>query len=133
MANLTNCPQCGAPVDAGSRQCKYCDAVLVQQAQQPVQPRYMAPSPNAVVYVQQTPPPPHKPLVPRKSKLAAGLLAIFLGGIGVHHFYLGNWVLGILYLLFCWTYIPAIVGLIEGIVYLVTDDIKFAAKHGGYY
>ncbi len=134
MAGLTNCPQCGAPLDAGLRQCKYCNAVLVQQAQPqpPAPPRYNPPPPQQVVYVQQTPPPPPRPLVPRKSKVAAGLLAIFLGGIGVHHFYLGKWGLGILYLLFCWTYVPAIVGLIEGIVYLATDDAKFAARHGGY-
>ena len=27
---------------------------------------------------------------PQKSKLAAGLLGIFLGGLGIHNFYLGN-------------------------------------------
>jgi TM2 domain-containing membrane protein YozV len=41
------------------------------------------------------------------------LLALFLGCFGVHHFYLGRVGLGILYLCFCWTGIPAILGLIE--------------------
>jgi TM2 domain-containing membrane protein YozV len=36
--------------------------------------------------------------------------------------------MGILYLVFCWTYIPAVVGLIEGIVYLTQSDEKFAAN-----
>lgn len=70
-------------------------------------------------------------LVPVKSKTAAGLLAIFLGGLGVHKFYLGKPLMGILYLLFCWTGVPAVVGLIEGIIYLCKTDEEFAAKYGG--
>jgi TM2 domain-containing membrane protein YozV len=64
-----------------------------------------------------------------RSKVAAGLLGIFLGGFGVHKFYLGRWGWGIIYLLLCWTYVPAIVGFIEGIVYLVSNDENFARKH----
>ena len=64
-----------------------------------------------------------------KSKVAAGLLAIFLGGLGVHKFYLGQIGLGIVYLLFCWTFIPAIVGFVEGIIYLTTSDSKWANRY----
>lgn len=69
------------------------------------------------------------PSWPYKSKLAAGLLGIFLGGLGIHKFYLGNIGLGIVYILFCWTFIPGIIGFIEGIVYLCTDDYAFCLKH----
>ncbi len=48
------------------------------------------------------------------NKVTYGLLAIFLGGIGVHKFYSGKTGMGILYLLFCWTMIPEIIGIIEG-------------------
>jgi TM2 domain-containing membrane protein YozV len=51
-------------------------------------------------------------------KLTYSLLAIFLGGLGAHKFYIGKIKTGILMLLFCWTYIPAIIGLIEGLVAL---------------
>ncbi len=64
-----------------------------------------------------------------KSKIAAGVLAILLGGLGVHKFYLGRIGTGILYLIFCWTSIPSIIGLIEGIIYLCTDDKTFELKH----
>ena len=64
-----------------------------------------------------------------KSKVAAGLLGIFLGSFGIHKFYLGRWGWGVIYLLFCWTYIPGIVGFIEGIVYLLSSDESFARKH----
>ena len=64
-----------------------------------------------------------------KSKVVAGILAILLGDLGIHKFYLGKIGMGILYLLFCWTGIPAIAGLIEGIMYLVADDETFQAKY----
>lgn len=64
-----------------------------------------------------------------KSKTTAGVLAILLGGFGAHKFYLGRWGWGIIYLLFCWTYIPAIIGFIEGIMYLASSPNNFARKH----
>lgn len=64
-----------------------------------------------------------------KSKVVAGVLGILLGGWGAHKFYLGKIGSGILYILFCWTGIPSIVGLIEGIMYLVADDKTFNAKY----
>lgn len=36
--------------------------------------------------------------------------------------------MGILYLLFCWTGIPAVIGLIEGILYLTESDEKFNSR-----
>jgi TM2 domain-containing membrane protein YozV/RNA polymerase subunit RPABC4/transcription elongation factor Spt4 len=63
-----------------------------------------------------------------KSKVSAALLAFFLGGIGAHRFYLGSVGMGILYLVFFWTGIPAIVALIEGIYYLSMSDEKFNLK-----
>ena len=66
---------------------------------------------------------------PVKSKIAAGIFGILLGGLGVHKFYMGRIGLGILYLLFCCTGIPGIIGLIEGIIYLCTDDKTFEQKH----
>ncbi|MEX0966678.1 MAG: TM2 domain-containing protein [Bacteroidia bacterium] len=64
-----------------------------------------------------------------KSKTTAALLAFFLGGLGVHRFYLGQPILGIVYLLLCWTFIPAIVGLIDFIVLLSYSDQKFNSKY----
>ncbi len=66
-----------------------------------------------------------------KNKYVAGILAILLGDLGIHKFYLGRIGSGILYLLFCWTGIPAIIGLIEGIIYLCTDEEKFQVKYCG--
>jgi TM2 domain-containing membrane protein YozV len=72
-----------------------------------------------------------------KSKVAAALLAFFLGDFGIHKFYLGKTGQGIIYLtlsvLFCWTivipFVIAIICWIEGIVYLTMDDKEFAKKY----
>ena len=123
------CPQCGAPIDPGATECKFCgEKLAVQQAAQQVQ------QPQPQVVIQQAAPQQVymtgiNPAWPVKSKVAAGILAIFLGGIGVHKFYMGKIGMGILYLLFCWTGIPACVGFIEGIIYLCSNDENFQLKH----
>ena len=65
-----------------------------------------------------------------KSRIAAAVLAIFLGGFGVHKFYLARPFQGIVYVLFCWTFIPAIIGFIEGIAYLCMSEPGFARRYG---
>jgi TM2 domain-containing membrane protein YozV len=81
---------------------------------------------------QISPQPPAGMIAPNgKSKTAAGLFAVLLGGFGIHKFYLGQPGWGLIYLLFCWTLIPAIVGLIEGIVLLTMSDAVFVEKYGG--
>jgi hypothetical protein len=71
-----------------------------------------------------------RPIRGEKSKVVAGILAVFLGGIGIHKFYLGQGFQGFLYLVFCWTFIPAILGLIDGISYLCMSDRGFAQRYG---
>lgn len=65
-----------------------------------------------------------------KSRIAAALLAFFLGGFGVHKFYLGKIGQGFLYLIFCWTFIPSIIAFVEFIIYLCSTDEDFARKYG---
>lgn len=64
-----------------------------------------------------------------RSRAIAGVLALLLGGLGAHKFYLGKIGWGILYLLFSWTTIPMVVGIIEGIIYLTMSDKSFEAKY----
>jgi TM2 domain-containing membrane protein YozV len=65
-----------------------------------------------------------------RSRVLAALLAICLGGIGIHKFYLGRIWWGILYILFCWTFVPALIGLIEGIILIAMSDNTFVMKYG---
>ena len=62
-----------------------------------------------------------------KSKVTAALLAIFLGFLGIHRFYLGQWV-GIVYLLFGFIAWP--VAWVEAIVFLLTDRERWEQKYG---
>jgi TM2 domain-containing membrane protein YozV len=65
-----------------------------------------------------------------RSRLVAAGLAFFLGGLGFHKFYLGKLGMGIVYLLFCWTFVPMIAGFLESISYLVMTDEQFGEKYG---
>ena len=148
------CPACGASIDFNATECKYCGESIaaqstqnqVQQTQQyqspqpPQAPQYQsqqyqspqAPQYQEQQYQSQQAPPMYNPAgfpVKYKSKTTAGLLAIFLGGLGIHKFYLGKNGKGILYLVFCWTYIPALIGLVEGIIYLTSSDENFYNKY----
>jgi TM2 domain-containing membrane protein YozV len=64
-----------------------------------------------------------------RNRLLAALLAILLGTIGAHKFYLGRNTQGVVYLLFFWTLIPTVLGIIEGVVYLSMSDASFSAKY----
>jgi TM2 domain-containing membrane protein YozV len=143
--NTKNCPSCGAPIALDATECKYCGEKVALQQQYappqppPQQPQYAPPPPPQYVppqqpYAQpqyQVPQPPPYQQVPiySKSKTTAGILAILLGGIGAHKFYLGSVGLGILYLIFSWTFIPSLVGFIEGIIYLCAKDEEFYYKY----
>ena len=84
------CPNCGQPTTPGAAVCTSCGSAL-----------------NTA------------PAVGAKSKMTAGLLGIFLGGFGVHNFYLGytGKAIAQIALTFCFG-IGAIWGLIEGIMIL---------------
>jgi TM2 domain-containing membrane protein YozV len=63
------------------------------------------PNPQAIFYQQYE--------SVRRDEVVGILLALFLGTFGIHHFYLRRTGLGVLYCLFFWTGIPAILGFIE--------------------
>lgn len=72
-----------------------------------------------------------------KNKIVAALLALFLGWLGVHKFYLGKTNAGIIMLL-CGTIgwllvlpplIISLIAFVEFIIYLVTSDADFEARY----
>ena len=64
-----------------------------------------------------------------KDKRIAAICAIIGGIFGAHKFYLEKFGQGILYFLFSWTFIPAIIGFIEGINYLCMSEELFNYKY----
>ena len=117
------CRQCG--VDVGtSAFCKSCGtSISVTQGQQ--QNKQQGTDPNMNPNMQGE----------RKSRLAAGLLGIFLGGLGIHNFYLGFTSRGMIQLLMTvigWILIIPMIaagiwGLIEGIM-ILAGSIKTDAR-----
>lgn len=66
-----------------------------------------------------------------KNKNLAILLAFFLGGFGVHKFYLGEKVAGILYFIFSWTFIPSIFAFLDFIGLLLMSEERFNVLYNG--
>jgi TM2 domain-containing membrane protein YozV len=64
-----------------------------------------------------------------KNKIIAALLAFFVGGLGIHKFYLGENGAGLLYLLFFWTPIPWVVAFFECLGLILMSDQTFNAKY----
>lgn len=115
---MDKCEKCGAPLENG--RCPYCGAdysapaASTQQAsaanqqpagnyQQPPAGNYQQPVYQQPIY--QQPPVYQQPgvqpvqLISPKSKMAALILCIFLGWLGIHRFYAGKSGTGILWLL----------------------------------
>ena len=85
------CASCGATTDSSAAVCTYCGVAI-------------KPAVNASE---------------QKSKMAAGLLGIFLGGLGIHNFYLGYTGKAIAQIVLSPCFgVGAIWGLIEGIMIL---------------
>ena len=103
------CSECGAIIKAKAEICPKCG---VRQAGQSTAINLGAVASNG------------------KSRVAAALFAFFLGGFGGHKFYLGQVGLGIVYLIFCWTFIPTIIAFIEFILFLTMSDEAFNQKYG---
>lgn len=65
----------------------------------------------------------------RNRWVAAGLAA-FLGGLGIHRFYLGQSWRGATYFVFCWTFIPALISLFDMVTLLAMSDEQFNEVYG---
>lgn len=53
----------------------------------------------------------------------------FLGGLGLHKFYLGQYVAGGFYLVFSWTFIPTIFSVFDFVSLLLMSDEEFDDRY----
>ncbi len=70
--------------------------------------------------------------VDNPKQTTAAILSILLGDIGVGHFYTGQTLRGVLDIIFCWTGIPGIIGIVEGIIWLTDTEEEWAARVEGW-
>lgn len=64
-----------------------------------------------------------------KTKSTAIILCFFGGWLGIHKFYLGQNVAGILYLLFFWTCIPSLIAFVDFFILVFMPDTEFNTKY----
>ena len=67
-----------------------------------------------------------------RNKKTAALFALFFGGFGVHKWYLGKINQGIIYGVLCWTLVPTVISIFEGITYLSMSQEEFDNKFNTY-
>ena len=121
------CKNCGTQLQDGAAFCPNCGAPVASEGTQNAETQQAQPQPQ---------PHPAPQNAARKSKLAAGLLGIFLGGLGVHNFYLGFTKRALIQLLVSlltcgFGAVPMeIWGLIEGIFYLTGKEGYTADANG---
>ena len=125
MEQGIKCPNCGGDkfkfISNDTLKCAYCGHMFTHKAAH-------------TTNTNTTYTPPQQPIsmVDRKDKTVAVLLALFLGGFGAHKFYLKQAGLGVLYIIFFWTYIPAIISFIECIMIAVMSKEEFDHKYNQY-
>ena len=133
------CPSCGSPratmINENEFRCTYCNHVFTIESPSIDNPSVSDEQPYQDVrqemyqeQVSYNEPPINNIQGCTKNRNTAGILALLAGGLGVHQFYLGHIIKGLIYLLLCWTYIPGIIGVIEGIILLTQSDEDFARK-----
>lgn len=97
------------------------------------------PGPPGYQPIPDYPAPGYPGPVSSRTRLAAGLLGIFLGSIGIHNFYLGRTSLGVTQLLIAiftcgaGAAVTSIWGLIEGILYLASKDPRWSTDADGFW
>ena len=95
----------------------------------------MSDDPHTTPPVSPTPQPASPAPNPSEKKLVAGLLAILLGALGIHKFYLGYQKEGLIMLLVtvltCGIAgaVICVIGIVEGIIYLTKSDEEFTATY----
>ncbi|MCL1668015.1 TM2 domain-containing protein [Elizabethkingia ursingii] len=68
-----------------------------------------------------------------KNKFITVLLAFFLGGLGIHRFYLGETKKGLFYLFFSWTFIPFIIAFFDTVIFLLMSSQSFNLKYNNHF
>ncbi len=104
------CPECGNQISIEAMSCPKCGKPLKQQQ-------------NKVDVLE---------LKGSRDRDVAAILALLLGAFGVHKFYLNERGKGILFLVFFWTALPMILGIIDGVLLLTMKEEVFDYKYNIY-
>ena len=125
---LINCKECGQLISDTAYTCPHCGAPVIKDV---YCPRCGERIPQNVRYCPRCGEPNRQAPANQKDKVVAGLLAIFLGWLGIHYFYLGKTTAGILTIVlsFCTCGVWEIIMLIQGVIILTMTDKDFYEKY----
>lgn len=107
MENTKKCPFCAEEIKVEAIKCKHCGSSLNKAEIWKI-------TKNDLKY---------------KNKNLTWVLALFLWWFWVHKFYLEEYIYWIVYLFFCWTFIPAIISFIEAIYFWNMKKEEFDSKY----
>ncbi len=120
------CPNCGEPNQSGAF-CSNCGVQLIVGAAGSASPSYRSSYEEQPFTQRSYSPFDARPMPIESKKTLAGVLGILLGGLGIHKFVLGyttEGILAIVITIFTCGF-GALIGLIEGIIYLTKSDDEF--------
>ena len=129
---LINCKECGQQISDAASVCPHCGAPVVKVVYCPAcgtkvpgNVRFCPHCGGRIV------PPSSMAQAGGKEKVVAGLLAIFLGWLGIHYFYLGKTTAGIITIVLsaCTCGIWSLLMLVQGILMLTMSDADFEEKY----
>lgn len=125
---LITCKECGQPISDSASVCPHCGASVVKDVYCPDCGTRM---PENVKFCPKCGRAFPSSGRDRKDKLAAGLLAIFLGYLGIHYFYLGKTTGGIITIVLslCTCGVWSLITLIQGILMLTMTEDAFNEKY----
>ncbi|MGZ9897467.1 TM2 domain-containing protein [Shewanella gaetbuli] len=100
------CSQCSHTINVSNEVCSQCQTIQGLEALAGVDPN-----------------------IKIKNQKLAVLFGFMFGGVGLHKFYLGQHLKGCLYLCFCWTLVPMVVGWIDAVKTLKMSAYKFQQRY----
>lgn len=127
---LINCKECGQTISDAAKTCPHCGAPVIKDVYCSKCGRKV---PENIMYCPDCGAPISSATgyqFKKNDKTLTGILAIVLGGLGIHYFYLGKNTAGILTIIitfFC--FIWWIVMIIQGIMMLTMSEEDFRAKY----
>ncbi|WP_025821079.1 TM2 domain-containing protein [Shewanella marina] len=101
-----SCPQCGQKIDLNLVACPQCHAAQGLDALAGIDPDLRI-----------------------KNQRLAVWFSFLLGGLGIHRFYLGQYMKGSLYLLFSWTLVPTVLGWVDAVRTLKMSPFSFEQRY----
>jgi len=143
MSETAKCPFCEAAISPTASKCRHCGEWISRECLScgtPIKHQWAARgycaecqgSEPSHALAPQGMGQSHVPMAqfPRKNQTVSVGLSLVFGGLGAHKFYLDKPGAGLLYLMFFWTGIPSILGIIDGVRYIRMDDEEFHRRYG---